>query len=533
MLATSRNTLGDLPGAVQIRLEPLDVEDQRRLLSAVCGADRVCSEPDSALRLLAACGGLPLALRIVAVRLTARPAWSLDTLTQHLGDGGRRLRSLAAGHLSVRDTFASSHLALRESGDAVEREAARLFRLLGLWPGLVFGVEQAAALAQRPTADTADLLELLVDYHLLQSPEPRRYRFHDLVSEYAAERAEQEQTPEDRDAARVRLMVWYLGALEQSRAAILSGHTLSAVLEDTPAAALPVFASAEEATRWCTLELANIKEAVRQATSSSRPDLAWRITVGLSGYDTMCFWTGETDDLRAMALRTAREHGDLLGQAWMLARIGIIHGMAHRNQEAIEALRASLEAAERIQRTDIVIDVLRNLAVAHNQARDGAAGLAYLRKALKYAPAIADEGFIVVTMAVSHLLMEDFAAAEPQFRHALRIWRDHGNLHNTAVTLANLGDALRGLERREEALAALDEAREIHERTRNHEALAACLVITGRTHLHFGAWNDARTCFQRAADIAREHDLRALTAQAREGLAELDRLNPTADHAHS
>ncbi|MQS16777.1 tetratricopeptide repeat protein [Streptomyces kaniharaensis] len=524
VLATSRNTLGDLPGAVQIRLEPLDVEDQRRLLSAVCGAERVCADPDSALRLLAACGGLPLALRIVAARLAARPVWSLDTLAQCVSDDGRRLRSLAAGRLSVRDTFASSYVALRDGGDVVEREAARLFRLLGLWPGLVFGVEQAAALVQRSTADAADLLELLVDYHLLQSPQPWRYRFHDLLSEYAAERAGEEERPEDRDAARVRLMVWYLGALERSRAAILSGHTLSAVLEDTPAAPLPVFAGAQEATWWCTRELANIKEVVRQAATSSRPDLAWRITFGLSGYDTLCFWTGETDDLKAMALRAAREHGDLVGQTRMLARIGVVHGMAYRNREAIEALEAALEAAERTHRTDLVTDILRNLAVAHNHALDGAAGLAYAQRAIEYDPAIAQEGFTVATMAFSHLHMQDYAAAEPGFRRALQIWRDHGNLHNTAVTLANLGDTLRGLDRREEALAALEEARQIHERTRNHEALADCLVVTGRTHRHFGEWDDAAVCFQRAADLAREHDLRALSAQAREGLAEIDRL---------
>ncbi|MQS15931.1 tetratricopeptide repeat protein [Streptomyces kaniharaensis] len=532
VLATSRSTLTDLPGAVQLRLDPLDVEEQRRLLSTVCGADRVCADPDGALRVLAACGGLPLALRIVAARLAARPAWSLDTLTQHLSDDGRRLRSLAAGRLSVRDTFASSYLALRDSGDPTEREAARLFRLLGLWPGQVFGVEQASALAQRPMVDTADLLELLVDFHLLQSPEPWRYRFHDLLSEYAAERAEQEETPEDRDAAQVRLMIWYLGAVERSKAAIQSGYTLATVLEDVPVAPLPVFADAQEATWWCTRELAGIKAAVRQAAASSRPDLAWRITVAVSGYDTRCFWTGQTDDLRELGLRAAREHGDLVGQARMLLRIGITHGMAHRTREAVVALRAALEAAEKAQRTDILVEVLTNLAVAHNDARDGAAGLAYLQKALEHDPAIAEDGFMVVTTAHSYLIMADFAAAEPLFRRGLDIWRDHGNLYNTAVTLANLGDTLRGLGRREEALAALDEAREIHERIRNYDTLADCLVVTGRTHLHFEEWDDAAVCFQRAADLAREHDLRALTAQADEGLAELHRLRLITDRAH-
>ncbi|MQS16102.1 tetratricopeptide repeat protein [Streptomyces kaniharaensis] len=524
VLATSRNTLTDLPGAVQVRLEPLDIEEQRRLLSAVCGPDRACADLDNALRLLAACGGLPLALRVVAARLAARPAWSLETMAQHLSDDGRRLRSLSAGQLSVRDTFATSYLVLRESDEMVEREAARLFRLLGLWPGLVLGVEQAAALGQRPVADTADLLELLTDYHLLQSPEPWRYRFHDLLGEYAAERAEYEETPESRDAARVRLMVWYAAALENTRAAIYAGVSITPVLEEAPTAPPPVFAEGEDATRWCNRELANIREVVRQATCSSRPDFAWRLVVGLSGYDATWFWTGETDDLRAMALRSAREQGDLVGQARVLERIGIVHGMAYRNEQAIDALQAALDAAEQARREDLAIAVLQNLAVAHNHKRDGAASLAYARQALTRDDSEESSGFMLNTMAVSHLLLEDFAAAEAGLRQALEIWRCHGNVNNTAITLANLGDALRGLGRRDEALAALDEARRHHQRLGNNEGVADCLVVAGRTHLHFGGWDDARTCFQQAMDIAREHDLQALTARATEGLDELDRL---------
>ncbi|MEE1782737.1 tetratricopeptide repeat protein [Streptomyces sp. SP17BM10] len=350
-----------------------------------------------------------------------------------------------------------------------------------------------------------------------------------LRAEYAAERAGEEETPEDRDAARIRLMVWYLAAQENCRTASFFGHALEGVLEETPPA--PVFDGAKAAKWWCTRELANIKEVVRQATRSSHPDLAWRITVGLAGYDTLCFWTGETDDLRAMALDSAREHGDLLGQAWMLQRVGVAHGMAYRNQEAIAALQAALEVAEKISRRDIALGALRNLAVAHNHARDGAASLAYVRKAVELEPTIADEGLIVVTMAVPHLLKEDFLRAEPMFRRALRIWRDHRNLHNCAVTLSSLGDTLRGLGRREEALAALAEAHGIQEQLGNSGDLAGCLVTTGRTHLHFGDWNEARTCFQQAFDIACEYDLGALIAQAGEGLAEVDRLRAAADCA--
>ncbi|MER7752661.1 tetratricopeptide repeat protein [Kitasatospora sp. NPDC097643] len=162
--------------------------------------------------------------------------------------------------------------------------------------------------------------------------------------------------------------------------------------------------------------------------------------------------------------------------------------------------------------------------MAHNQRGDGAAGLAYAQMALDLDRSAETSGFMVSTMAFSYLHMEDFAAAEIRFREALEIWRCHGNANHVAITLSNLGDALRGLGRREEALAVLGEARQIHQRMGNLDSLADCLVVTGRAHTHFGEWDDARVCFQRAVDIAREHGLGALIVQGTEGLDEHDRL---------
>ncbi|MEW1914849.1 BTAD domain-containing putative transcriptional regulator [Kitasatospora sp. NPDC085895] len=522
-VVTSRNTLTDLPGARHIRLEPLDLEEQRRLLSTVCGHDRVNADPDSALRVLAACAGVPLALRIVAARLSARPVWSLSTMAERLAAPGKRLGSLSIGHLNVRDTLASSYLALHGSNDPVEREAARLFRLLGLWPGQTFGIEQASALVERPTAVTADLLELLVDYHLLQNPSPWRYSLHDLLSEYAAERAEQEEAYESRDAARVRLMVWYAAALARSRTIINAGMSRTTVLEDEPSAPLPVFTDGQHASRWCTEEMANIKEAVRQAAHSSRPDLAWRIVHGLAGYDTTYSWTGETDDLKAIALTTAEQHGDLVGQAFMLQRIGISHCMTYRLQEAVHAFQDSLVAAENACHEDLVLTLLQNLAVAYNQLKNSTAALTYARQAIDRSHgALGENGVLLNIMATSHLLTEDFAAAEEGLRRALEIWRTHDNTNNIAITLTDLGDALRGLGRREEALAALREARGLNERLGNRSNLAECLVITGRTYLQFGQREDARGCFQSTVDIAREHHLPAWIQQGIDGLKALD-----------
>ncbi|WP_369182314.1 BTAD domain-containing putative transcriptional regulator [Streptomyces sp. Y1] len=117
VIVTSRNTLPDLPASARLSLPPLDVEEQRALLSRLCGPGRIRQDPDGALRLLAACAGLPLALRIAGARVSSRPTWSPGTLAGRLDDNRGRLRALSVGRLAVDTTFATSYLAIRDSED--------------------------------------------------------------------------------------------------------------------------------------------------------------------------------------------------------------------------------------------------------------------------------------------------------------------------------------------------------------------------------------------------------------------------------
>ena len=69
-------------------------------------------------------------------------------------------------------------------------DPARTFRLLGLWHGPSISLPAAASLLAEPEDLVADSLEMLVDAHLLQSLATDRYRLHDLLRVYAAEKAE-------------------------------------------------------------------------------------------------------------------------------------------------------------------------------------------------------------------------------------------------------------------------------------------------------------------------------------------------------
>jgi hypothetical protein len=85
-------------------------------------------------------------------------------------------------------------------------EPQRLFRLLGVNPDARFTAEAAAALAELDLDEAEDLLDELVDVHLVEEPEPGLFRLHDLMREYAASLAAAEGHEYARDTIVRRLV---------------------------------------------------------------------------------------------------------------------------------------------------------------------------------------------------------------------------------------------------------------------------------------------------------------------------------------
>jgi DNA-binding SARP family transcriptional activator len=193
-LITSRFRLTGLSGATHVELGIFSDEQAVALLSRTVAPERIAGEAAEAVRLAALCGRLPLALRIAASRLAAKPHWTLADLAERLCEEHRRLDELTHGSLAVRSSIALSYRALGP-------EAARLFRCLGLLNVPDFAASLAAPLLGVPPEEAAGLLEELVDARLLEAAgrdaaDRLRYRFHDLVRVYARERAWEIEGPE-------------------------------------------------------------------------------------------------------------------------------------------------------------------------------------------------------------------------------------------------------------------------------------------------------------------------------------------------
>ncbi|MGH3158427.1 MAG: BTAD domain-containing putative transcriptional regulator, partial [Streptosporangiaceae bacterium] len=183
VLITSRTRLSGLPGAHRIDLGAMEPGQAVTLLTRILGEQRVQDQPDAAADLADLCGHLPLAVRIAGAKLASRPHWQLRRLAERLRDENRRLDELEYGDLGIR---ASIELSYR----GMTAHAQRLLRLLALLEAPDFPGWVAAPLLDESVADSEDLLETLVDAHLIVAhavaarDEPR-YQFHNLIRMFA------------------------------------------------------------------------------------------------------------------------------------------------------------------------------------------------------------------------------------------------------------------------------------------------------------------------------------------------------------
>lgn len=201
VIVTSRRRLSGLAGARRVTLNPFTDAEAGLLLSRIAG-DRVIREPAEAARIAAACGNLPLALRIAGTRLALRPQLRLATLADRLEDELRRLDELAVSDLGIRSSLALSYRGLT----APARTALQLIGLVD-----VANVPAWAMSVLQDGDDFDGAIEELIESSLLQpagedrSGEPR-YRMHDMVRAFARELALTDEGLADRQTAGRRLV---------------------------------------------------------------------------------------------------------------------------------------------------------------------------------------------------------------------------------------------------------------------------------------------------------------------------------------
>ncbi|KJK41954.1 hypothetical protein UK23_39470 [Lentzea aerocolonigenes] len=370
-LITSRHDLRGLvvnPGAQVVRLDVLDEAEARAVLLDLVGPVRAQAEPAALRELAATCGHLPLALRIAGANLAADPGCSVASYVLELTSRGR-LAALAIDgddQSAVRAAFDQSYLRLSGADQT-------LFRLLGTAPGPDIGVPAAAALAGVDVFDARRALDRLAAAGLLLRTDTGRYGFHDLIREYAADRARGEDT----DTAHTALVTHYL---DRATAAARLAFPVPAVRDAPPDPAL----TEPDAVRWLDDELYNLLAAVTWA--ATRPDaqrLAWRMVAVLLGYLRARGHTGEAVSTLVAALRAAVTAGNTEARLSLLNLLGQIFYNLSEWERAAEHHEQMLAIAQELGDPDAEADALHNIGRQVLQLGRPAAALTYSRRSLQ------------------------------------------------------------------------------------------------------------------------------------------------------
>ncbi|MGJ5750185.1 hypothetical protein [Streptomyces puniciscabiei] len=200
VIVTSHGPLYDLQAgaAVELPLGPLEPTDALDLLELVTRDARLSAEPEQTRRLLALCAGLPAALHVAGQWLRRHPerplARLLGRLTSELHDKGIPV---------VEQVWDAAH-------DSLGPDAARLYRLLGAFPGPSFTLAAVDALLGRGAEAAEDALDELRAAGLLDGRDPDgRQRLPELLRAHARRRAEACGDPAEREEALRRLVRWY------------------------------------------------------------------------------------------------------------------------------------------------------------------------------------------------------------------------------------------------------------------------------------------------------------------------------------
>ncbi|ARF73387.1 hypothetical protein B7C62_14745 [Kitasatospora albolonga] len=280
VVITSRSQLAGLvsnDGARRIGLDVLGPDEGRHLLGSIVGECRAAAEDEAARRLVRACGGLPLAIRIAGANLVARNAGIADHTAGLAGDDMlSRLRIEGDRRSTVRSAFDLSY-------DVLPAGAQRMFRLIALMPGPDLTADGGAALADVTPAESAALLVGLADAHLVRERPVGRFALHGLLRPYARELAGREEA----HAARQRLFAWYLHRTEAA-ARLLRAPECAPGAPDpyagyagTEPPVAPVFPDRARASEWLDSERENLAAAVLQASATGFTAVARRLAESL------------------------------------------------------------------------------------------------------------------------------------------------------------------------------------------------------------------------------------------------------------
>jgi tetratricopeptide (TPR) repeat protein/transcriptional regulator with XRE-family HTH domain len=547
VIVTSRANLRSLDDAKVLSLSTLSPADAIDLFCSVAARDRGLGAgggpgaPDLAAEIVKLCGYLPLGIRIVAARLSRRPALDMANVLAELRHEHNRLADMRDEERSVAAVFESSLSHLANS------QEHRLFRQLALIPGPDFDAYAAASLSGASFRATKLALETLLDHNLLVQRTANRYEFHDLVRVFA-----RGLRPPGEDRAIDNLLNFYLYSAQLAdqtferglpRADSATAGAVGARAGLSKPAAVPDLRTSAQAQAWLSAEVTNLSAAARFAARKGRGRITIGLSAALSDFLRACGPWGPALDLHRAALKAAIDARDLPSQADAYRSIGGVQSRVGDIPQSKQMQGRALATYRQLGDQRGAARVLIELGIAQRVAGD-AECLAGFTEALDIYRELGDlrgQAAALTELGSMRWQIGPLPEAERNLIEALRIYRELGNrqgetaallyLGNVQLTTGALGAAIESLHEAEtigvhlgqpvlvansllyrgdvqRAAGRLDEAKdsisrayEAYTRLSHHQGIATALAYLGETLTLTGEHEAADEHFRQALDV--------------------------------
>ncbi|WP_409465402.1 helix-turn-helix domain-containing protein [Amycolatopsis sp. GA6-003] len=467
VLVTSRTRLNALDEARRIDLGGLGKDDAADLFRLVSGHE-LAPDPD-VQDIVASCGGLPLAVRIVAARYHAGGVTS-EELRAQLSSETSRFAALEDDERSVAGALSLSCTRLRP-------EEQRLLAQLAVHPGGRADVAFVAAMAGLGRLETVCLLDRLHQAYLVERRSADDVELHDLVRALVSGHQLFRLDDADRRAALGRLLDYVVPMTGAADGLIEPGRFQS----DVPRCDGTEFADSGQALTWLRKRWPALASLCELADEIGRPHDCWRL---------------------AHLLRAFFSREKLL-EPWLRTH------------------QRALAAAERESETRVVAMIENNLGMAYQERGDlPEAARSHGRAAELFAGLVDERGETDsrASLAWVQLYRGEPGEALAGLRKAAEVYRTSGRSRNEVITLRGMALAATSLNR---SFEALEYARRAHELASSpREALLAvnCLGwVCYRAAIH----GDAHTWYEKAACLAREENEVAELARSLVGLGNI------------
>jgi tetratricopeptide (TPR) repeat protein len=431
VLVTSRHSLADLSGARLFELDVLPPEKAAELLlqeltSVNPDDERIDSDAHAVRKLVAQCGGLPLAVRIVAALLATEGEQPFAELAKFLADEKRRLEELDYdGSLAIRSAFDLSY-------DHLTNDQARMFRLLALNPGIEVATEAAVALAGVSITDGRRLLGQLRRAHLVMPGTRRhRWRMHDLLRLYAAGQVVDDP---ERETALIRMFEFYSTATQEAEQHL--DRRIPLIDQSNR------FADRQEALNWIDIEYSNLVAAVTLAYDVEHYTHVVKIPSSLLNYFMLRVRSNDWVTIHKLAVAAAQHLGDRRREAGALHDLGIGYGRLGRPREALEYYHRSLRIHQEVGNRQGQARVQNSIGIAYRKLDQFDEAQAYYERSLKIQREVHDrhgESMALNNLGILYRINGRLKDSLACHQRSLRIYREVGDRQGEGASLSNLG----------------------------------------------------------------------------------------------